>query len=181
MVQKVNLETIEVVAKPQDEMRLPSSTPAQVGTSAKPSDVASLRQTAPWVSTPSSLRGDYQLKHAFDASLKNPDGAIFSDYQLVYFRSDGQGVLIRQSLVGNYGDGSELQHEVTVYGSLQSISIGDSPGALLTLEEMKISESARVPPLARVIVEREGVLVEVEGPPSQVADLLEVTRSFLES
>lgn len=181
MTQEVTLETIHVIARKQDEMRLPSEGPAEHTPNVTPIDIQRARERADWLLTPSSLRGGYELEHAFDVSVERSDGTIFSDYHLVYVRQDGMAALVRQTLVRDYPSGPEGSSQVSIYGRLEPIDVGGHAGALLTLTEMTISESARVPPLARVYVERQGVLLEIDGSPAHVSELREVAHNFLES
>lgn len=179
MEQTVPLRTIQIVARPQSELKLPTG--GIGGVSRSPTFLSredALRQ-APWLIAPPSLEGGFDLKQTIDSSDVKPGGGTFSDFRLIYGDEDGRAILTRETLVRDYVQGPNLLPQVTVYGALKPFEVSSSPAAMLTIDEAVISETARIPAIMRIYIERDGVLVEVEGPPRGSTVLLQVAEGLV--
>lgn len=90
-------------------------------------------------------------------------------------------MLIRQTLSEDYPVGTDGKPEIAMHGRLQPVSLAGSQAALLNFEEVIISDSARMPARARIFAERDGVLIQVQGDPKQLDDLVLAAQALLNS
>jgi hypothetical protein len=181
MTQRVKLQTIEVVARPQIEMRIPKQSGTKAVSTFEPISLAAARQQAPWLVAPPSLPAGHEFQQAFDASIARPDGSRFPEFHLIYVKPGEPGMIIRQALISDYPRRESGRPEILMYGELEPMRFGDSPAALLTVQEMVISASVRIPAIARVYTERDGVLIEVEVPPKWMADAISAAHALVAS
>jgi hypothetical protein len=123
---------------------------------------------------PASLPGGYRVTSRFKIDNQGQADSPFSELLSIYDNETPTRVCLREIPLTHFRAGPSGAPEVHVQGMLEAVALAGRPGAVLRIDELEIAPRVIIPSLARLYFEDDDTLVEIEGHPSSLSDIITI-------